>query len=159
MYTVLMVSKSDLYALMPWHLVIRGTLAFWRIWPWLTFCLGCEVSVEWNPQRYLDVLSNNTLAELYQSNAKTLGVEFHGADFTASTDMGNVSHVVPSIHPMYSINTTAPNHSHAFTTAAATEVANQKTLVASKVMAMTAIDVLCDSDVIAKVRNDFELQK
>lgn len=120
---------------------------------------GCEVSVEWNPQRYLDVVSNNTLAELYQSNAKTLGVEFHGADFTASTDMGNVSHVVPSIHPMYSINTTAPNHSHAFTTAAATEVANQKTLVASKVMAMTAIDVLCDSDVIAKVRNDFELQK
>ena len=32
-----------------------------------------------------------------------------------STDMGNVSYVVPSIHPMFNINTKAPNHSREFT--------------------------------------------
>ena len=69
--------------------------------------------------------------------------------------MGNVSRVVPSIHPMYSIGTTAPNHSHAFTTAAITEVAHEKTLIASKAMAMTAIDVLYNKDLIDQVRNDF----
>jgi len=117
---------------------------------------GCEVCVEWEPNCYSNLDTNNTLAELYQANAETLGVAFTcGEEFTASTDMGNVSHVVPSIHPMYAIGTKAANHSHAFTTAAATELANEKTLIASKALAMTAIDVLCNPDLIGKVRNDF----
>ena len=107
-------------------------------------------------RKYSHLDTNNTLAQLYQANAKTLGVTFPPeASFSASTDMGNVSHVVPSIHPMYSIGTTAPNHSHAFTTAAITELAHEKTLIASKAMAMTAIDVLCSKDLIGEVRNDF----
>ena len=69
--------------------------------------------------------------------------------------MGNVSHVVPSTHVLYSIGTSVPNHSHAFTAAAITEAAHEKTLIASKAMAMTAIDVLCNKDLIDKVRNDF----
>ena len=99
---------------------------------------------------------NSTLAELYQRNAESLGVTFPPqAEFTAGTDMGNVSHVVPAIHPMYAIGTTDANHSHAFTTAAATELAHEKTLIASKALAMTAIDVLCNPDLIDKVGNDF----
>lgn len=99
--------------------------------------------------------TNNTLAQLYQANAETLGVTFPPqAAFLASTDMGNVSHVVPSIHPMYSIGT---NHSHSFTTAAITQHAHEKTLIASKAMAMTAIDVLCNQDRMEKVRNDFKI--
>ena len=100
--------------------------------------------------------SNNTLAELYEANAKALGVKFLDVEFSASTDMGNVSHVVPSIHPMYAIGTTAANHSHAFTKAAGTERAHQKTLIASKALAMTAIDILCNPGMIVKVQNDFE---
>lgn len=118
---------------------------------------GCKVSIEWDPNSYSNLDSNNTLADLYQANAEMLGVKFvPGTDLVASTDMGNVSHVVPSIHPMYSIGTTAPNHSHSFTTAAATELANEKTLIASKALAMTAIDVLCDPNLIGKVRDDFK---
>ncbi|CAH3042218.1 unnamed protein product [Pocillopora meandrina] len=119
---------------------------------------GCKVSMEWETAtRYSHLETNNTLAELYQANAESLGVSFPPeAKFSASTDMGNVSHLVPSIHPMYSIGTTAPNHSHAFTTAAATEEAHEKTLIASKAMAMTAIDVLCKQDFMGKVRIDFK---
>jgi len=72
-----------------------------------------------------------------------------------STDMGDVSHVVPSIHPTYAIGTTAANHSHAFTAGAGTELAHEKTLIASKALAMTAIDVLCNPELIGKVQNDF----
>ena len=118
--------------------------------------LGCKVVIEWDPNTYSNLVSNNTLADLYQANAEVLGVKFTDLDLVASTDMGNVSHVVPSIHPMYSIGTTAPNHSHSFTTAAATELANKNTLIASKALAMTAIDVLCNPDLIGKVRNDFK---
>ena len=111
---------------------------------------------EWGAMRYENLVSNDTLAELYKANAESLGVTFICADFLASTDMGNVSHEVPSIHPVYAIDTTAPNHSHAFTTAAITEKANERTLIASKAMAMTAIDVLCNSDLINKVKKDFK---
>ena len=114
--------------------------------------------MEWQSStKYSHLDTNNTLAQLYQANAETLGVTFPPqAEFSASTDMGNVSHVVPSTHVMYSIGTTAPNHSHAFTTAAITELAHEKTLIASKAMAMTAIDVLCNQELIEKVRNDFK---
>ena len=115
--------------------------------------------MEWmSSTRYSHLDTNCTLAQSYQANAETLGVTFPPqAEFSASTDMGNVSHVVPSIHVMYSIGTTAPNHSHSFTTAAITELAHEKTLIASKAVAMTAIDVLCSQDLIGKVRNDFEV--
>jgi hypothetical protein len=74
----------------------------------------------------------------------------------ASTDMGNVSYEVPSIHPMYSIDTTAPNHSHGFTAAAATDNAHQKTLIAAKSMAMTAIDVMSNTDTLELVKKQFQ---
>ena len=132
------------------HLTVTG-------YPISCFLLGCQVCLEWDPISYSNLDTNNTLAKLYQENAETLGVTFPpDAELQASTDMGNVSHVVPSIHPMYAIGTKAPNHSHAFTTAAATELANAKTLIASKALAMTAIDVLCDPDMIGKIRNDFD---
>ena len=119
--------------------------------------LGCEVSLEWLTPHYANMDHNNILAELYQANAEDLGVIFPPReDCVISTDMGNVSHVVPSIHPMYAIGTRAANHSHAFTTAAGTENAHQKTLIASKAMALTAIDVLCNPDRIGQVRDDFE---
>ena len=123
-----------------------------------SFPTGCKVSMEWETAtRYSHLETNNTLAGLYQANAESLGVSFPPeAKFSASTDMGNVSHVVPSIHPIYSIGTTAPNHSHAFTTAAATEEAHEKTLIASKAMAMTAIDVLCKQDFMDQVKIDLK---
>ena len=122
------------------------------------FHLGCEIAIEWIHPRYSNMDTNKTLAQLYQANAETLGVTFPiQEDFPISTDMGNVSHVVPSIHVMYSIGTTVANHSHAFTTAAATQLAHEKTLIASKAMAMTAIDVVCNQDLIDKVQNDFEI--
>ncbi|XP_078368051.1 xaa-Arg dipeptidase-like [Oculina patagonica] len=120
---------------------------------------GCKVSIEWDPVRYSNLDTNSTLADLYQANVKTLGVTFGpliSKGVNGSTDMGNVSKIIPSIHPMYSIGSKAVNHSHAFTTAAITEIAHEKTLIASKAMAMTAIDVLCNPELMEKIKKDFE---
>ena len=57
---------------------------------------------------------------------------------------------------MFSIASEAVNHSHTLNTAAITEIAHEKTLIASKAMAMTAIDVLCNPELMAKIRNDFQ---
>lgn len=60
------------------------------------------------------------MANAFRSNAESLGVEFNAdkSESGASTDMGNVSHIVPSIHPIYSIDTIYGNHTKDFTTAA-----------------------------------------
>jgi len=116
------------------------------------------VSLEWEVS-YSNLVTNSTLAELYQANVKTLGITFgplKDGEALGSTDMGNVSYIVPSTHVMYGIDSKAVNHSHAFTTAAITEIAHEKTLIASKGMAMTAIDVLCNPELMVKIKKDFE---
>ena len=121
--------------------------------------LGCQVSIEWDPIRYSSMETNATLADLYQANAESLGVKYDPlakAEGRGSTDMGNVSHFVPSTHVLYAIDTEAGNHSHAFTAAAGTEAAHKKTLIASKAMAMTAIDVICNPELIKNVKEDFK---
>ena len=116
------------------------------------------MSLEWEVA-YSNLVTNSTLAELYQANVKTFGITFGSlkdGEALGSTDMGNVSYVVPSTHVMYAIDSKAVNHSHAFTTAAITEAAHEKTLIASKGMAMTAIDILCNPELMVKMKKDFE---
>lgn len=72
---------------------------------------------------YAEVITNRNLAQLYRKHCEDMGIEFSNDPGIAkslggSTDMGNVSFVVPSIHPMFAINTDAPNHSREFTKAA-----------------------------------------
>ena len=66
---------------------------------------GCRVETKWGETDYLDLKTNWPMAESYERNAKALGLEFFPMKdlppgYAGSTDMGNVSHRVPSIHPM-----------------------------------------------------------
>ena len=71
---------------------------------------------------YLNLVHNNHLVALYEQHCVALGLEF--ADETdikgqtASGDIGNVSQVVPTIEPGYSIHTTSGNHTRDFAVAA-----------------------------------------
>ena len=104
--------------------------------------------------------SNPKMASLYQTNAESLGVQFPSLQeqkekVLGSTDMGNVSHVIPSIHPLYSIDSMAVNHSYGFTAAAGSNIAHVKTLLAAKAMAMTAIDIFCSEELRQEVKDQF----
>ena len=61
-------------------------------------------SIAWKPVVYADMLDNEAMVALYAANAEPLGrpvAEPHGdVAVVGSTDMGNVSYLVPSIHPM-----------------------------------------------------------
>ncbi len=80
------------------------------------------MDIKINEQRYLNVEANKPLASLYDSNAHFLGIEPTKDDelnnMYASTDMGNVSYVVPSIHPTFYMGSQAFNHTRSFTEAA-----------------------------------------
>jgi metal-dependent amidase/aminoacylase/carboxypeptidase family protein len=74
-----------------------------------------------------------------------------------STDFGNVSHVAPSLHPYIAI---APDgtagHSVAFRDAAISPAGHAALINAAKGMAMTAIDLLCDPQLMQQVKREFE---
>jgi amidohydrolase len=126
---------------------------------------GASVEIEWCDVDYLDIRFNAPLAECFQANAETLGREFFPYDrlpagIQGSTDMGNVSQRVPSIHPMLAA---APNHctihNPEFAKWAGSEMGDGVALDGAKALAMTAIDFLCDEDLQRRTRAWFEEAK
>jgi amidohydrolase len=122
---------------------------------------GCACHVHWNDIVYADVRDNGPMAASYALNAATLGRQVRdpgasGHRVVGSTDMGNVSHVVPSIHPMIQV---APNgtpiHTVDFAEWARREQGDRAVIDGAKAMAMTAIDLWTDAELLAAVRADF----
>ena len=118
---------------------------------------GCSVEVNESGLTYLDIQQNESLAEAFGKNFDALGVQYGDVgDVNASTDMGNVSYVVPSLHPNYAIGSGEVNHTRAFTAVANTPDAHHKTLLAAKAMAHTAIDVLVEDGFLEKIKENFK---
>lgn len=122
---------------------------------------GCQVEITYPSNDSSNILPNATLANLYENNGKALGIQFPElpASFTGSTDFGNVSFVVPGIHPFFYICTDAFNHTEEYTEAAGAEKAQLYTLRTAKALAMTAVDVVCCPSLLRQVREDFSLAK
>jgi amidohydrolase len=120
---------------------------------------GCRVEVRWNERPYRPMTTNTPLGRAFHENAALLGWRLPNPDEEtpsgASSDMGNVSHVVPSIQPSYAIPCEAGNHNPDFTAAAATPEAHAAALRAAKALAMTGLDALFRPAVLAAAREDF----
>ena len=107
---------------------------------------GCSVSHEWIGAAYADMVTNNTMGTMYAHNALRLGRTVTdprqgGHRVVGSTDMGNVSHLVPSIHPMIASAPTGTSiHTKQFAQFARSPMADKAVLDGAKAMAMTAID-------------------
>jgi amidohydrolase len=122
---------------------------------------GCEVKIDWAVGDYLEIKDSWEIAARYQQNAENLGRRFYPLDNMplgsgGSTDMGNVSHRVPSIHPM--ISCAPPNvviHNPEFAKWAGSEKGDLAVLDGAKSLAMTAIDVLSDADLRQKAHENF----
>lgn len=123
---------------------------------------GCKVSFNWDTSSsYKNLISSKILAELYGKYSQSMGTELQDGDpriipFMASSDMGNVSHVVPSIHPTYRIGTEEPNHSVGFTEASGAPAAQPPTIIAAKSMALTALEVMCSPGLLKTVKQQFK---
>jgi amidohydrolase len=121
---------------------------------------GCEMTIEPLGPEYSDLRTNRPLAELYRANSATLGrpvPDAADARIVVSTDMGNVSHLVPSIHPMIGI---APDdvslHSAEFASCAASAAGDRAVLDGARAMAMTVVDLWASADARQRVRAAFD---
>jgi amidohydrolase len=119
---------------------------------------GARLEYRWRDRTYAPMKNNMTLAGLFKQNLESLGRDVEAFDprfGLGSTDMGNVSQVVPSIHGMIAI---APPgvllHTPEFAAAAASEAGHQGLLDAAKGMAMTVADIL-QPGTIDKIRQEF----
>ena len=104
-----------------------------------------EVAVEFSG--YATTMKHNrVLADLWVANAAVYGIPDQGPDPSAgSTDMANVSWALPTIHPELSISDTpVPGHTIDFREAARTPRADRTVLLASTLVAQTALDLLLD---------------
>jgi amidohydrolase len=105
---------------------------------------------------YRDMVTNAALARRFGAHLEGLGRTPRDRDprvGTGSTDMGDVSHVVPSIHPWLAIvdEGTALCHEHRFAEAAATDTAGRTAILAAKALARTAVEFLADDELRAAV--------
>ncbi|CDS06279.1 hypothetical protein LRAMOSA08807 [Lichtheimia ramosa] len=124
---------------------------------------GCEVKWTWREIGVTkDVVQNGPMADVYKDYMeRTAGTSFPSIAEQekkggGSTDMGNVSYEVPTLHPMRAIGTTAANHTIEFTKAAATKQAHEATLQGSEGLAVTALKVLNNDSFFEAVKKDFE---
>jgi amidohydrolase len=107
---------------------------------------GARLEYRWRDRTYAPMKNNMILASLFRHNLESLRRQVEGFDARlglGSTDMGNVSQVVPSIHATIAI---APRgvliHTPEFAAAAASQAGQQGLIDAAKAMAMTVVDVL-----------------
>ncbi|CAN8018962.1 unnamed protein product, partial [Ixodes persulcatus] len=74
----------------------------------------------------------------------------------ASTDAGNVSNILPLIHPTFRLNTKAINHTAEFADAARAQTSYELTLTAAQALSLTALEVMRDPKLLKKVKDEFE---
>ncbi len=108
---------------------------------------GATLEFTGGDKPYAHMVHDQEIAHLYQHNAEALGRSFPDLGPAAeraagSTDMGNVSLAIPSIHPMLGIDSLpAVNHQPEFTAHCATAIADKAVIEGATAMAWTAIDM------------------
>ena len=106
---------------------------------------GCTCTYREAFPPYDDVVDNEVLLELYGANVAALGRPASRPGSTrviGSTDMGNVSKVVPAIHPMIRVAPPGVSiHSHEFARHARSPVGDEAVILGAKAMAMTIADL------------------
>ena len=118
---------------------------------------GATVDIRWGPFPYAPMRNNTALAAAYQANAESLGRSFVDIrlDSTGSSDMGNISQAMPSIHPMFGIGAMAFNHTPAFTEVCATDAAHASMVQVAQALAMTGVDVVLDPGLLQRAKEEF----
>jgi len=120
---------------------------------------GCQVAFREFAHTYVDLVASGPLDEAFGRNMTELGrppvKPGESGRGMGSTDMGNVSHVVPAIHPYVAIAERAggpASHSREFGLASVSPKGEEALIVAAKALAMTGLDLLLSPETLRAVR-------
>ncbi|MCT9930210.1 M20 family metallopeptidase [Planotetraspora sp. A-T 1434] len=100
---------------------------------------GAQVTVSPDAVVYAELRSDAELARRYEDNWP--GPLPPRGEVFGSTDFGNVSQVLPALHPIFSIGRAVANHHPGFTAAAGTPEAERAMLAAARALAWSVADL------------------
>jgi amidohydrolase len=109
---------------------------------------------------YKNMINNRAMAQLYARHSATLGAPAPEAPPgmpTGSTDMGDISHALPSIHPLFQISDTGKGNCHedAFVRYTDSERGYAAMIRVAKAMALTAYDLLAEPQALVSAKAEF----
>ena len=120
---------------------------------------GCRVAVTAEPTVHEPLKPNATMARLFEANLVRIGFPEDPEDAEAgygSTDCGNVSQALPTIHPYIRISPDGvPGHSRAFAEWARSPMARAGMVAGAKALALTALDLLASPQALQEAKADF----
>jgi len=122
---------------------------------------GARLEYRWNEAEYYAPMRNNkTLAQLYIANMATLGlkVPIYDPDQSfGSTDAGNLSQAVPTIHTSVAIAPSGVSeHTPEFARLAREESGFEAVLRAATALSLTAIDLFADPAQMTRIKHEFD---
>jgi amidohydrolase len=123
---------------------------------------GCGCQIEWKTgaEAYSDMRDNAAVLGSFVANASLVGRTLRdprmGQKVVGSTDMGNISYLVPSIHPMLQVAPAGvPIHSHKFAAYAGGEEGDRAVLDGAKAMALTVLDLWTNATLVQAAKTEF----
>jgi amidohydrolase len=113
---------------------------------------------------YKNMISNRAMVRIYERNSLALGTATHEAPPgtpTGSTDMGDISHAIPSIHPMFQISNQGEGtcHEDRFVAYSDSERGYAAMVRVAKALALTAYDLIANRDELTAVKAEFAAAK
>jgi amidohydrolase len=124
--------------------------------------VGCKFKFSIKPG-YKEIIPNRVLAELFKYNVETLGRLIEDPDPNermGSTDMGDISHLTPSIHLYLAIAPkTVAGHTLEFKEYCLSDAGRSAMLDAAKALAMTAADLLINPVLLEKAKEELNSEQ
>lgn len=110
---------------------------------------------------FANLITNNKLSETYEKNLRSLGViDIRDKESHGSTDMGDVSHCCPTIHPYFPLTTAhLVGHSVEFACASIAPEAYKGMKEASLAMALTALELFENKKLLNEIKEEFKNSK
>ena len=121
---------------------------------------GCTMEHRWIDPAFADMVDNDPMIELYRENLERTGRRLVDPSslqgIVGSTDMGNVSHVVPAIHPMIAVSPpSVAIHTEDFVRFAAGPEGDRAVLDGARALAATVVDLWARPGALDAAREAF----
>ena len=118
---------------------------------------GAACKIEVGKPTFDPIRHNAPLEEAARENMTALGIAIDADDGRrGSSDIGNLSQVLPALHPSLAIvDPEIPGHSQLFGEATMTARGRETLIKAAKLLAMTAYDFLTSPELRDRIRADF----
>lgn len=120
---------------------------------------GAELEIINYEASYDNLVTNSILSDIYTKRLKDMGVEEieEASESLGSLDMGNVSHVCPSIHPFFSISDEdVVAHTTEFAEATLKDRAYRGMTETIGALVLTAVDLITDNSKLQQIKKEFK---